>query len=205
MQWSAIVPVKAFATAKSRLDEDPDRRAALSFAFMSDVLAALEASTLISQIIVVSDDSGLSLPATTRVRVHATRALGLNADIQEGLEQVGDAPVVVVAADLPCLTATAMDAVLKLAQALPRAFVTDTQGLGTTMLLDQDARQSTPRFGSRSHAQHIRADYHEIRSDDPATQALLARARRDVDTAIDLWDAERMGVGQATRAVNPIR
>ena len=47
----------------------------------------------------------------------------------------------------------------------------------------------------------IRSRYHELMSDDLDINALLIRARRDVDTAIDLWDARRIGVGASTSAL----
>jgi 2-phospho-L-lactate guanylyltransferase len=48
-----------------------------------------------------------------------------------------------------------------------------------------------PAFGRRSRAQHVHDGAAELSLDVP-------RARRDVDTAVDLWDACRLGVGPET-------
>ena len=47
-----------------------------------------------------------------------------------------------------------------------------------------------PRFGHRSRAAHRRAGVVEL------TDAGLASLRRDVDTEVDLYDAQRLGLGQ---------
>ena len=201
MQWSAIVPVKGHTEAKSRLASDPNGREALSRAFLNDVLTALQGSEFIDQIIVVTDDHDLVLLGTPRIRVKLLMSHGLNEDIQQGLDLVGHKPAIVLTSDLPCLTAQALDEVLALANDHPLAFVSDAQGLGTTMLLAHDATTCTPRYGVRSHARHAQAGFIEITSSVPSTQAALVRARRDVDTGIDLWDAQRIGVGPATHSL----
>ena len=201
MQWSAIVPVKAHHEAKSRLASDPHGREALSRVFLSDVLTALQGSELIGQIIVVTDEDDLVVLGTPRIRVKVLISQGLNEDIQQGLDLIDHGPVIVLTSDLPCLTTHALDAVLAFANDHRLAFVSDAQGLGTTMLLAHDATTCTPLFGVRSHARHAQAGFIEITGVEPAIHVALARARRDVDTGIDLWDAQRIGVGPATSAL----
>jgi 2-phospho-L-lactate guanylyltransferase len=201
MQWSVIVPVKALANAKTRLDEAADVRADLSRAFLVDVLSALTGAAQVHEVIVVCDSDASDLVAGGRVRLHRMRSLGLNEDLLEGLALVDTGPVAIVAADLPCLTSSTVDAVLTAAATHPRMFLTDAQGLGTTMLLDHTAQASTPTFGPRSHARHVQAGYREIDAGDVSDPFLLVRARRDVDTAVDLWDAQRIGVGPATQSL----
>ncbi|MDP2015006.1 MAG: 2-phospho-L-lactate guanylyltransferase [Actinomycetota bacterium] len=198
MLWTALVPVKSSAFAKSRLDHDPMTRAGLSAAFLADVLAALAQTSSIGEILVVTDDAELHLRVDSSVRIHRTIARGLNPELAEGLVLIGKSPVAIVAADLPCLTKEALTATLRIAQEFDRSFVTDVQGLGTTMLLAKDAQECVPMFGRRSHARHAQAGYHEIQADSPAIAAHMARVRRDVDTALDLWDAIRIGVGPST-------
>ena len=201
MQWSAIVPVKGHHEAKSRLESDPNGREALSRVFLSDVLLALQGSQLFGQIIVVTDEYDLVVLGTPRIRVEVLISHGLNEDIQQGLDLVSRGPVIVLTSDLPCLTSQALDAVLVFASDHSLAFVSDAQGLGTTMLLAHDAMACTPLFGVRSHARHAQAGFIEITGVGPEIQAALVRARRDVDTGIDLWDAQRIGVGPATNAL----
>lgn len=199
MLWTALVPVKASALAKSRLDQDPSTRARLSAAFLTDVLSAMADASSVGEIVVVTDDADLQVRVGPGVRIHLTGPHGLNPDLSAGLQTI-DGPVAVIAADLPCLTAETLSCALQLAQAAERSFVTDAQGLGTTMLFAKDAHACVPMFGRRSHARHAQAGYVEIQPNSPATAALLSRARRDVDTALDLWDAARIGVGAATSA-----
>ncbi len=200
MLWTALVPVKASALAKSRLDRDPAIRARLSAAFLSDVLLALGQAPSVREVIVVTDDADLHTRVDASVRIHRTAAQGLNPELHEGLQLIGQSPVAVIAADLPCLTAQALTATLRLAQGPELGFVTDVQGLGTTMLFAHDASACQPMFGRRSHARHAQAGYQELKPDSEGTAVLMARARRDVDTALDLWDAVRIGVGPATAA-----
>ncbi|CAB4909603.1 MAG: 2-phospho-L-lactate guanylyltransferase [Actinobacteria bacterium] len=201
MQWSAIVPVKGHTEAKSRLEADPKGREALSRAFLADVLSALAGSEPISQVIVVTDDADLARLNSRDVRITLLVSQGLNEDIQQGLDLVGHGPAIVLTSDLPCLTTPALNDVLALARKYPLSFISDTQGLGTTMLLAHDATTCTPSYGIRSHARHVQAGFQELKSLDPRTRESLTRARRDVDTAIDLWDATRIGVGTATTAL----
>ncbi len=201
MQWSAIVPVKASSTAKSRLQTNAAWRAELSRAFLSDALSALTSCPQIGRILVVTDDTFLQGNLDPSVEITVIASEGLNQDINTGLRLLGDSPVAVITGDLPCLTTSSMAVVLDLATQYPRSFVSDSQGLGTTMLLAHNASTCVPMFGVRSHAKHAQAGFMEIASDSGLESGLLARARRDVDTAIDLWDARRIGVGPATSAL----
>lgn len=201
MQWTALVPVKA--NAKSRLDADPLVRARLSRAFLADVLEALTSTQAIDQVLVVTDDPGIAQDLAERVHTHLTSARGLNAELTEALQTLGARPAAILAADLPCVTVESIDCVLELAAQWDRSFVTDAQGLGTTMLLAHDAGACTPMFGARSHARHAQAGYHELRAQSADQLPLLARARRDVDTPLDLWDAVRLGIGPASAVAMP--
>jgi 2-phospho-L-lactate/phosphoenolpyruvate guanylyltransferase len=201
MQWSAIVPVKASTSAKSRLGTNAAWRTELSRAFLGDVLDALVGSSLIQRIIVVTDDTGLKGQLAPSIELKFITSAGLNEDISSGIDLVSNTAVAVITGDLPCLTTPSIDCVLQLAGEHQRSFVSDSQGLGTTMLLTHEPNNCQPMFGFRSHAKHAQAGYHELISDDRDLNALLIRARRDVDTAIDLWDARRLGVGANTSAL----
>lgn len=201
MQWSAIVPVKASATAKSRLQTNAAWRAEFSRAFLGDALQALVSCPEIDRVLVVTDDAQLHNHLDSSIELMLITSEGLNEDITTGLATLGTQPCVVVTGDLPCLSASAMSAVLELASTQEHSFVSDSQGVGTTMLLSHDASTCTPKFGNRSHAKHAQAGYTEIVSENHELNALLTRARRDVDTAIDLWDARRLGVGAHTSAL----
>lgn len=212
--WSAIVPVKGIDRAKSRLLPAADpARAELVSAFCRDVLTALAGSARIDEVIVVSDDATIwDLAASTGARaVPEGIALGLNAAAHIGIAiaQPGHA-IGIFAADLPCLTSAAVDVVLERAAHHERSFVCDTAGTGTTMLFATDRQRCAPMFGERSRARHAASGCTEL--DEGTADAHSAsdhvidafrRARRDVDTTFDLWDAQRIGLGPATtQAIN---
>ena len=85
--------------------------------------------------------------------------------------------------------------VLACADAYSMSFVSDAAGIGSTMWCSQTV-DGHSFFGERSRAQHRSAGYMELGALERS--ALWARARRDVDTDADLWDALRIGVGPAT-------
>jgi len=210
MPWSAVVPVKALGQAKSRLLPAGDAaRGELAMAFLCDVLAALGSARDLTEILVVSTDDAVRGPASAAGArfVLEDRPAGLNPAATAGLRQAGAGQAVaVIAADLPCLDAPAVDAVLERAQEHDRSFVCDAAGTGTTMLMAAQPARCVPMFGARSRARHARAGFVELEVPSmdeigPGTPAdAFRRARRDVDTAVDLWDAIRIGVGAATLA-----
>ncbi|MFM8352880.1 MAG: hypothetical protein ACKN9D_17680, partial [Actinomycetales bacterium] len=147
--------------------------------------------------------------ADERVRVvQQGPVAGLNPAIRHAASHIeslhSNAPIAVIASDLPCLDAATITMVLVQAGHHERAFVTDAQGIGTTMLFRTAGPSLDPAFGGRSRARHRQLGYLELCESnqiEPKEREFWARARRDVDTAVDLWDAQRIGVGQATAAI----
>lgn len=206
MQWTAIVPVKSLPEAKSRLlPPDDPTRPELALAFLQDVLSALERANSIVDVFVVTDDERVQgiVAATSARWLPESPHSGLNPAASFGAAHVpAVAPVAIIAGDLPCLTPECLDRVLTLAQEHRQSFMSDTQGIGTTMLMDRAAITCSPAFGERSRARHAQLGYVDLGLHcDGDARRLLARARRDVDTQVDLWDARRIGVGAATEAV----
>ncbi|MBU6279720.1 MAG: 2-phospho-L-lactate guanylyltransferase [Actinomycetales bacterium] len=209
--WSVIVPVKLLADAKSRLHVEHGR-SDLALAFFHDVLAAVLGAEPISHIVVVGDDPAVQAMvhqvADPRIDlVSQGPTPGLNPAIRHAAAQLpSQSRVAVIASDLPCLNSATLTMVLDHASTHPRAFVTDAQGIGTTMLCQTDQTPIEPAFGTRSRARHRQLGYRELpvaATDltNSSVQERWARARRDVDTAVDLWDAERLGVGSATQRI----
>lgn len=206
MAWSVVMPVKAIEQGKSRLLASRSARYRLGAAFLTDVLGALAAAQLVAEVIVVGNDPAVAELATTG----GARTLpegaggGLNAAATIGLGAVtpGHAAAVMVA-DLPCLTGAAVDQILVQAGRFPTAFVCDAAGTGTTMIMAQHPGDCRPQFGDRSRSRHAASGAVELPGQinpEPGLQQAYWRARRDVDTEIDLWDAIRIGVGPATAA-----
>lgn len=208
VEWIAVVPVKASRDAKTRLADHPDRPA-LAQAMAQDTVNAVLNAARVTEVVVVADGE---VDTTWAPTVITGPGAGLNAAIGFGAHWAatthsGDFGIAVVTADLPCLTAPTMDHILSLREDAAVRIVGDASGTGTTMLLVRNGREIpeivTPQFGPHSCAAHVEAGAVNLTTEPGISadgQAALLRARRDVDTDVDLWDAVRIGVGPATRA-----
>ncbi len=195
--WTAIVPIRSLNAGKSRLTSRDDAPT-LTGAFAQDVLAACSQCPDIGEVIVVtSDPEVVTLAEGFQARgVIQVGAQGINAAIAQCRALVdANAPVVAILGDTPCLTAETLSTVLAAANDHDVSFVADTTGTGSTMWCAKDPN-ATSYFGEHSRAHHRAAGAVELGGNQRSEQWL--RARRDVDTEIDLWDAQRIGVGPAT-------
>lgn len=107
-------------------------------------------------------------------------------------------PGVAVAAllgDLPALRPDDLDAALALAGSVPRGFVPDAQGTGTTMLTARGGAVPVPRFGAGSACAHELAGH--VRLAVPRGSTL----RRDVDLPADLDEVAALELGARTGAL----
>lgn len=197
---AAVVALKSATVAKSRLDVYPDPlRRRLAWAMAVDTLRALAEG--LDQVLIVSRQPALASRLSRHgldVEVLAETGPGdLNGALRQGadvLARAGFGGVCACVGDLPALTAEAVRAVLAASAAHPRSFVADAAGTGTTMLISHRA-DLDPHFGGRSAAAHRASGAAALEVDG------LVRARRDVDTEIDLADALRLGVGPTTGAL----
>lgn len=204
-RWTVILPVKHAPAAKSRLTGIPaNLRIELAQAFFADVFTAVLATPEVERIIIVGDadvrlpDSGRDASGAdvTRVDVIPDPEAGLNAALTHACELLTpDTHTMALMTDLPALTSVEIQAALAAAEHLPRSLVSDADGTGTTALMSHDPAALDPHFGVRSRAAHVQSGAVDL----PLPN--LARMRRDVDTAVGLWDAERLGVGAHTRDV----
>ncbi len=202
LPWVVVVPVKPFARAKSRLGPDIDsRRAALARAFAADTVAAVRAVQAVRLVVVVTGDRA-AREALRGPGIHLLgepTPAGLNAAASTGIAWVRrhhpDAAVAVVTADLPALRAEDAATVLRLAAEHPRAVVADREGTGSTVLTAWPGEPLQPLFGPDSMQRHRRDGAVRLHESE------LVRAARDVDTATQLAEAVRLGVGQATARV----
>lgn len=181
--WQVLLPVRAEA-GKSRLGvefgEDPTEY------FARDTLAAVRACTQVGSVTIV----GRKMPEADRVV--ADPGGGLNAAITAGLNALDPhRPVVVMLADLPGLRTADLHSILEQAAPADRAIVIDHAGTGTTMAL-ASTPQFTPLFGLDSAARFAAAGFTVLDAE--------RSARLDVDTAENLQQVLRLGVGPATAA-----
>jgi 2-phospho-L-lactate/phosphoenolpyruvate guanylyltransferase len=180
-----LVPVKALAAAKGRLDPwlSPLERRLLAIAMFEDVVAALQAVAGLEAPVVVSPDREVWRRAEAIggrvVEEPAGEAGGLNAALALAAAGLAGADaLLVVAADLPLAAASRFQRVLEAAAAAPVVVVPSHDGDGTNVLAWRDPRSFAPRFGPGSAARHLSVPG-AVRLDDQ-------RLALDVDTVEDL-------------------
>lgn len=192
---TVVVALKNGPHAKSRLSGLPDPvRRRLAWTMAVDTLLACAAA---AEVIVVSRQPAVRsrlIRAGVRARVVSEAGPGgLNAALQQGAVAAGGR-VLACVGDLPALRPDDVLAVIAASSASERVFLADASGIGTTMLL-APATELEPRFGGRSAAAHHASGARAL------DFAGGGRARRDVDTEVDLADAVRLGVGPTTGAL----
>lgn len=199
--WTLVIPVKRTAIAKSRLAAAyPQHRPELARAFAVDTVTAAMTCPLVGVVLVVTADPAVSADVTALgARVVAdTPDSGLNEAINRGAAAAADfwpdRGVAALSADLPALRPD--DLTRALAACGPgRSFVIDLPGTGTTMLAAGPGVGPDPRFGVGS------ALAHRASGAVPVELIGIDSVRRDVDTAADLAQAVRLGVGPRTADV----
>ena len=196
-----MVPAKRLAVAKTRLQPLPGlpghEHGALVLALLADTVAAAVACPRVGSVLVVTDE-----PAAAEL-VHRLGARtvpdepddGLNPALVHGARSAAGPAVAALSSDLPALRPDELAAALAAAAAVPRGFVADAAGTGTT-LLTASGVPLDPRFGSGSAAAHSSSGALALTGDWPGL-------RRDVDTPADLREATGLGLGPATAALLP--
>jgi 2-phospho-L-lactate/phosphoenolpyruvate guanylyltransferase len=198
----AVVPLQTPGTGKRRLAGalSADQRAALATAMLTDVVRALEAAGL-DQIVVAAAGPkaeaaarSLGLPAL----LDPPGGPGLNAALDAARTRLGARRTqVIVAADLPCLTAADVMAVL---DADAEVVVAPTSARGTGVLLRRPASVIGTAYGPGSADHHLAlADAAGVRV---ATVERLG-SHHDVDTLSDLAALLELQPGSATIAALP--
>ncbi|MGX5695193.1 2-phospho-L-lactate guanylyltransferase [Agromyces soli] len=204
-EWIVVVPVKAFAGAKSRLSPklDPGHRAALARAFALDAVEAVRGADRVAEVVVVTGETALgheleALPGV--VLVPEPGAAGLAAAIELGISHARHGAgrhLAVMLGDLPALRPAALDAALGAAAGHRRAFVADLEGTGSTLVTALAGTDLQPRFGPDSAAVHRRSGFADL----AALGGIDLGLRRDVDTVEALEQALGLGVGPRTAEV----
>jgi 2-phospho-L-lactate/phosphoenolpyruvate guanylyltransferase len=200
--WAVVVPVKVLARAKSRIAPlAGSRRAELALAMVSDTISAVAASPVGQRVIAVTDDpvAAGELAAMGATIVPDEPQAGLNEALVYGASwaarQWPGSGVAALSGDLPALRPDEMALALRAAASWPEAFVPDLQGSGTTLYAARPGTEFRPAFGPDSRSRHVAQGAVELLL--PGITGL----RRDVDTAQDLRDAARLGLGARTSAV----
>jgi 2-phospho-L-lactate guanylyltransferase len=199
MRTAAILPVKRFASAKSRLGEAvaDELRGRLARAMVADVLQALAQCPAIETTIVVSNEP--SLPETVRAHgallIEDSAEQGQSAAVSLGVQHaLADrfGRVLCVPGDCPALDPAELDALLAASPAgaadAPNdsgslVIVPDRHGTGTNGLLLSPPNAISPSFGPGSCERHrklAREAGVACRVEQPSSLLL------DIDTGADL-------------------
>jgi len=164
LKATAILPVKRFGEAKSRLAAgiDDERRATLAAAMLEDVLEAIAAARTIERTIVVTaEPRAIELAGTAGAAVlsdfadegHSEAALaGIAA-----AEAWGSDCVVLLPIDCPLLDPRELDRLLTGVPDHYVAIVPDRHGTGTNALVLAPPSAIRPAFGESSCARHVAA------------------------------------------------
>jgi 2-phospho-L-lactate guanylyltransferase len=204
MRTLAILPVKRFEIAKSRLREalDPAQRLELAQAMVADVLDTLLAAPMLDGVVVVTNQESVATAAESAGALVLVDPLesGQNAAAEIGIEHArsgGYERVLLVPGDCPALDDETLRALLEAAPPAPSVtIVADRHGDGTNALVLAPPDAIAPGFGPASFARH-----RERALDAGAAWqvAELPALALDVDTPDDLAALRRALAGTGTR------
>jgi 2-phospho-L-lactate/phosphoenolpyruvate guanylyltransferase len=194
--WTVVLPVKRLVTAKTRLRGAlhgvPHDR--LVLAMTLDTVEAVQACPCVEAAVVVTRDPvvGRAVAELGALAVPDKPDADLNAAVRHGATGT-TTDVAALTADLPALRPAELAAALR---AVPgrRAYVSDADGTGTTLLAARAGAPLDPHFGPGSARAHARSGAVPLTGRWPSL-------RRDVDTPDDLAAAARLGLGRHTSAV----
>jgi 2-phospho-L-lactate guanylyltransferase len=204
MRTLAILPVKRFALAKTRLREQlaPAQLRRLAEAMVGDVLDTLVATATLDAVVVVTNEPAVTaladahgaavLADPTESGQSAAALVGIRHALTNGYERA-----LLVPGDCPALDAQALGALLERPIAPPAVtIVADRHGSGTNALLLMPPDAIEPAFGPGSFERHRQragaatAAWHV----EPLPGLLL-----DIDTPEDLGELRRALAHRTTR------
>jgi 2-phospho-L-lactate/phosphoenolpyruvate guanylyltransferase len=206
MRTLAILPVKRFELAKTRLAEQlrPAQRRALAEAMVADVLSALIASPLLAGVVLVTNENSVAdvgeahgatvLADPSESGQSAAALVGVRHALDGGYERA-----LLVPGDCPALDASALAALLEQTAVPPAVtIVSDRHGSGTNALLLTPPDAIKPAFGPDSFERHARAAADAGAAWSVASPPGLLL---DIDTPEDLAALRAGDPGANTRAV----
>jgi 2-phospho-L-lactate/phosphoenolpyruvate guanylyltransferase len=202
---TAVLPVKRFGAAKSRLAAgiEEERRAALAEAMLTDALEAIAAARTIERTIVVSAEpraaeaaraAGAEVVSERADEGHSEAALaGIAAAEARGAECVVLLPI-----DCPLLEPRELDHLLTGVPERYVAVVPDRHGTGTNALVLAPPAAIEPSFGEGSCARHVAA---AREAGVPHAVEALPSLGLDLDTPADVIALTRELEARPGRAV----
>ncbi|MDN5893704.1 MAG: NTP transferase domain-containing protein [Nocardioides sp.] len=190
----ALVPVKGFARAKSRLDVPARQRAQVAETLACRTLTLLVESD-VHETFVVSDDTDvldLAVALGCQAVAESRPWAGLNAALSDATHAAAAADprgaTLVMVADLPALDrAVVAQATELFATATSPMFVPDRDGTGSTAAFRPPGDQRGTHFGRSSARRHLRAGYR-------ACLEVGNALRWDLDVLADLDESMASGI-----------
>lgn len=162
MKATAILPIKRFGAAKTRLSErlTPEQRATVAEAMLADVLAALARADLIERTIVVSGEPrAVRVAEAAGVDVLGDDDTGHSEATIKGAEaamRAGAGCVALLPGDCPFLDPAELDEELSITVRDSVAVIPDRHGSGTNGLILSPPSAIRPAFGPGSRERHER-------------------------------------------------
>jgi 2-phospho-L-lactate/phosphoenolpyruvate guanylyltransferase len=198
----AVVPLRSPGVGKTRLAPalDPTQRARLAGAMLGDVARALHQSAVDDIVVAAGGPPAAAAAAALglEVALDTTDARGLDAVLAAAVgTRARTHDVLIVAADLPCLTAAEIDAVLSTDA---EVVIAPTTGGGTGGLLRRPGTRIATAYGLGSAARHRER---ALAAGARTTTCHLDGFTTDVDTFTDLIALHEVELGAATAAVLP--
>ena len=151
MNWTAIVPLKARGSRKTRLGHvlSPGERDELGEALLARVLAALDGCPFVARTLLLSDRR----PCGWEGELVPDLGRGLNAELAAAVAAGRQRRIAVFHADLPLLTPRDVSALL-FAAGDGSALAPDRHGRGTNAIAVNDADAMRFSFGADSFRLH---------------------------------------------------
>jgi 2-phospho-L-lactate guanylyltransferase len=203
--WTAVIPVKAWIKAKTRLEVPEKVRAEFARAVALDVLDTVATCPMVSRTLVVTCERELA-----EVTAPAPSVVVLDEPKGQSYDQLNDAirharnwammhaprmPIVVIPADLPALTTASLEDALRQLALFDRTHIPDHRGRGTTLSAAIQPHLLDPRYGPASERAHAAAGSIPILD-------VQFGARLDVDRLDDLAGAAALGMGRRTHRIS---
>lgn len=188
MRTFAILPVKSFAAAKTRLAADlgvpqPELAEEMAARVLRELCGSSVERVLVvtreRRVMDLADEAGAEIVEEAELHGHSAAAvLGIRRALELGAERV-----LLAAGDCPLLTAAAVDALLARHTGPGVVILADRHGTGTNGLLLCPPTAIPPAFGMGSRERHAELAY---RAGVPWVVEDVPAFAFDVDTADDL-------------------
>ncbi len=193
--WSVFLPLKHFASGKSRLGAIPaDFKISLIKAMASDLIdALLQVGDIASITVVGVDHRLLSDAANPRLNsFEIAEPIDINSDLTIAIGAVNR--IAIFLPDLPSATPLEISTALDLAGQCRTSFIADQNSIGSTAFFSTVGKVAT-HFGPNSAAAHRAAQAVELSH--PTFRGIKA----DCDDWSDLLAINTSDLGHATRAL----